>query len=111
MEVHPPSPATLKKYGLTEDAWWSIWERQGEVCAVCGKTPTTGNTHIDHEHVRNYKKLLPEIRASYVRGITCWFCNRWVLARGLTLEKAKNVVRYLEEYEKRKHDPICLRKK
>lgn len=80
-----------------------MWLLQGEVCAVCKKFPKTENTHIDHEHVKSFKNMPPEEKRKYVRGITCWYCNRWVLARGLTLEKSRNVVKYLEDYQERKN--------
>lgn len=102
MTVVVPSSATLDKYGLTEESWLAILERQGGVCAICRKVPSTGRFVTDHEHVRGYKKLPPAERARHVRGITCWFCNHAYLARGITAAKAQNVFNYLVTYEQRK---------
>ncbi len=96
--ISPPKPATLKKYGLSEDAWRAILDSQGGVCFVCKRVPGTGRFCTDHEHVKNWKKMPPEQRVLYVRGLLCWTCNNYYLARGITVERAKNVVLYLENY-------------
>jgi len=99
--LKPPSAATLKKYGLTEADWIYIWEWQGRVCPICKKVPPTGNTHIDHYHQKGWKKMKPEERRKWVRGIVCAYDNQRVLVKGINLEKAKNIVKYLEDFEER----------
>lgn len=99
--MKPPSKATLAKYGLSEQEWLALLERQGGVCAVCGKVPSTGRLCTDHEHVRGWKKLPPEERKKYVRGILCFFCNHYYVGRSITVEKARRVVSYLQAYEER----------
>lgn len=101
MPVQQPSPATLKKYGLSPEEWRSILERQGGVCAICKQVPRTGRMVIDHFHQRGWKKLSPEKRKLAVRGVCCWWCNATYLGRGINVERARNVVRYLEEFEQR----------
>ena len=98
--IKPPSAATLKKYGLTAAEWMYIWEYQGSVCAVCKKSPPTGNVHIDHDHAKNWKKLKPEVRKTHVRGILCANCN-WKVIANVNLFKARNIVKYLEDFEER----------
>ena len=93
-----PSEAILKKYGLTEEAWKSIWDRQSNACPICRKVPTTGRTYVDHEHVKGWKKMDDITRSSYVRGILCYVCNRFYLAKGMTRQKAENIKRYLISY-------------
>ena len=99
--VRVPKDATLKRYGLTLSEWEGIWRRQGEVCPICKKSPPTGNAHIDHAHVKRWKEMKPEERKRYVRGVICAFCNMRVITKAINLEKARNLVVYLEEYEKR----------
>lgn len=96
--VPSPSPATLKKYGLTEAEWRAILDRQGGVCFVCQKVPKSGRLCTDHEHVKNWKKMPPEQRKLYVRGLLCWTCNHYYLARGITVERSQRVTLYLQEY-------------
>lgn len=107
------SDATLKTYGLTRDEWVQMLGDQGYRCAVCWKTPVCedkrcktaephGHLHTHHQHVAKWKKMKPEDRKKYVVALVCQFCNRFVLARTLTLLKAKNIVRMLEHYEGRK---------
>lgn len=98
--IETPSKATLAKYGLSEQEWRNILERQGGVCAICKKEPSKGRLCIDHEHVKNWKKLPSEQRKLYVRGLLCWFCNHYYVGRCITIEKAENVVTYLKHYEK-----------
>lgn len=94
----PPSRETLKKYGLDLIKWVSIVQSQGGVCAICKKLPKSGRLHIDHEHVKGWKKMRPEARASYVRGLLCWYCNFNHMGRNMTLDKAENMVKYMENY-------------
>jgi hypothetical protein len=102
--VLTPTEATLKKYGLSEVEWKAILDRQGGVCAVCRNEPKKGRLCIDHEHVKGWKKLPPEQRKLYVRGLLCWFCNHYYLSRAITVAKAYYVVDYLERYENSKVD-------
>ena len=97
-----PTPATLKRYGLTAIEWLAILARQGNVCAICRKAPTTGRWVTDHEHVRGWKLMPDHERKRFVRGVLCWFCNHTYVGRAITVTKAKNVVSYLEAYESRK---------
>lgn len=101
-DVKPPLPETLRKYGLSLDDWREILERQGGVCAVCELEPRSGRLCIDHEHIPRWKKLPPEKRKLYVRGLLCWFCNESYVGRAINIRKARNIVTYLEEYEARK---------
>lgn len=96
--IKAPSKVTLAKYGLTESEWLKILADQGNVCAVCGKAPPSGRWVTDHEHIKNWKKLPPEERKKYVRGILDWTCNFYYCGRGITIEKSKGVTRYLEAY-------------
>jgi hypothetical protein len=100
--IAPPSSATLKKYGLAPEEWLKILESQGWVCAICKKAPSTGRFVTDHFHARNYKKMPPEQKKLWVRGVLCWFCNESYVGRAITVEKAHNVVTYLEAFEARR---------
>lgn len=99
--VIPPSKATLKRYGLTLEEWLAILERQGGVCAVCKKIPPNQRLCTDHLHVPKWKKLPPEKRKLYVRGLLCAYCNLRLLRKGWTLEKLENAVDYVKLFEQR----------
>lgn len=101
MTIVIPRQVTMDKYGYDEALYLEKLEKQNYKCPICGKTPSTGKFVIDHEHVKNYKKLPPELRRKHVRGILCYFCNRFYMAKAMTTEKAKNVIEYLGRYQAR----------
>jgi hypothetical protein len=96
--IRVPLKATLRKYGLDAEAWLAILERQGWVCAICKKVAKNGQFRTDHAHVPGWKKMKPEKRRTYVRGLTCWWCNKSYLGRGITEEKAANMAAYLRAF-------------
>jgi DNA-directed RNA polymerase subunit RPC12/RpoP len=53
-------------YGITQEEWDALFEKQGRVCAICKSTTskTKFAWHTDHDHVTNK-----------VRGILCQPCN------------------------------------
>lgn len=99
--MKPPSVKTLQKYGLSEKEWLAILERQGGVCAVCKKVPATERLNVDHDHVYRWKHLKASIRASHVRGLLCYWCNRTYVGRAITQAKAEAVVEYLKAHNER----------
>jgi recombination endonuclease VII len=97
IELLPPLPATLEKYGLTLESWRQLAERQGSVCAICRRLPSSGRLNVDHIHVRGFKKMPAGKKALYVRGLLCFFCNKLYCGRGITIEKSKAVTAYLQQ--------------
>lgn len=61
--MNPPTPQTLARYGMTEDEWRELLDRQGGVCGLCGK-PARTNLVIDHDH-----------KTGAVRGLLHPMCN------------------------------------
>jgi hypothetical protein len=100
--ITTPSPATLRKYGLSEADWRAIAKRQGHKCGACGRVPTTNRLNIDHEHRRGWKAMDPADRKRHVRGLLCWTCNTKQLARGATVAGLLGAAAYLKAYEKRR---------
>lgn len=101
MDPVVPSLATLRKYGLTAEEWLAILERQGGVCP-CGRFPGKGVFRTDHEHVKGWKTMAPEDRKKYVRGLTCWTCNFFTLAKGVTADRLRKLADYLDDYQDRR---------
>jgi hypothetical protein len=97
-----PAVRTLAKYGLTLVEWQGIMKRQGGGCGVCGVVPASGTLHIDHEHVRLWRRMKPSARRKYVRGVACWKCNSVWLRRGATPELLRAAAKYLAAYERRR---------
>lgn len=102
--IRLPSRQTLAKYGLTLDEWLAfIPVRKGvKVCPICGKAPKTGRFVVDHQHVANWKRMPPERRRVYVRGVVCTTCNHFVLTRYGNPDKHRAAARYLDDYEYRR---------
>lgn len=99
-----PAQQTLKKYGLSEEEWIKLYNKYGGRCHVCLKKPKnpTRAMHTDHEHVKGWAKMPPEERKKYVRGLSCYVCNRFRLTRGTNTGTAKNLYAYLKRYQKSK---------
>jgi hypothetical protein len=64
--------------------------------------PKSGRLNVDHFHTKGWKNMAPARRKLYVRGLVCYFCNRFFLARGATPEKLRNGAAYLEEWASRR---------
>ncbi len=77
-------------------------DEQGEACFVCKQKPMKGRLCIDHEHAKGWKKMPPDERKLYVRGLLCFRCNTTFVGRGVTIERAQRVALYLEKYEAKK---------
>lgn len=100
--IKVPSVKTLDKYGLTLSAWAELLQSQEGMCGVCGKEPNSGRLNIDHEHVKRWASKPPEERVKYVRGLACFMCNRYFLAKGATVARLQSAAEYLCAYETRK---------
>lgn len=93
-----PTPTTLNKYGLTWEMWFRILVRQKGACGACHKVPKSNRLVIDHEHVRGWKDMKTEDRPPYVRGLLCYMCNHYRLARGATIDNLQGAADYLRSY-------------
>jgi hypothetical protein len=100
--IQVPTLATLRKYGFDETTWRAFLDEQDGVCGACGKVPSTNRLVIDHEHVRGWKQMAPALRSQFVRGLLCWSCNHYRLARGATVDNLRGAAAYLERYQARR---------
>lgn len=96
--IHEPAPATLAKYGLTLEDWYAFIP--DDCCPICEQE--FERYVVDHQHVLGWKKMAPEERRRYARGVVCRTCNHFILTRYGTPLKHRNAAKYLERYEKRK---------
>ena len=94
----PPTAATLQKYGLTAEAWLLL---AGDQCFICEQSWDTVDPVVDHKHVAGWRKLPPEERKKWVRGVISRNCNFKFVPRGMTARRARRVSEYLARFEKR----------
>jgi hypothetical protein len=91
-----------KTYGITLQDWNKMYKDQGEVCWICKKLPKSGILNVDHIHQKGYKKMLPEDKKKYVRGLLCFVCNTTIgkLERRKEgcAELLAGIVRYFKVY-------------
>lgn len=75
-----------KLYGMSVPDYMSLLDKQGGLCALCGKPPKKNGRplHIDHCH-----------ETGRVRGILCFTCNGSLGHLGDTVEALEKVMRYL----------------
>lgn len=96
------SEKTLKKFGLSQDEWQALYYKFDGKCHICKRSLEGKHANVDHEHVRGWKKMPPNKRKQFVRGLACFQCNRLLLQKSVTIKKLKAATAYLEEYEKSK---------
>lgn len=77
----------LKRYGLTQQEYFILLEKQNNLCAIC-KNPKTQNRdwHIDHCH-----------KTGQVRGILCHYCNLMLGQARDSIASLKEAIIYLEK--------------
>lgn len=102
--VRIPTPATLRRYGLSADDWVQLLKDQDWKCPICLKVKIVWNT--DHQHVPMWKLRPPEERRAHVRGILCAHCNHRVVHSEISAETAQRIADYMKRYEERRDQ--CL---
>jgi hypothetical protein len=79
-----------KHFGITLENYNLLFENQGQKCAICHSTKSSGKGwHVDHDH-----------KTGAIRGILCHFCN---LALGHFKDDQatmKEAIKYLKGWEK-----------
>jgi hypothetical protein len=100
--IKRPLDKTLAQYGLLPVDFEFMLKEQGWACGCCGKTPASGRLFVDHEHVRGWKRMPPEERRKYVRGLACYTCNRFVLNHRINIKLLAGAIAYLTQYEQRR---------
>ncbi len=87
-----------RKYGITVQDFAHLMIEQGGACFICGSFPKNRSLHVDHQHVPKFKKLDPQLKRHCIRGLLCFQCNKLLMGRGMTFEKAKRIVEYLDRF-------------
>jgi hypothetical protein len=102
--IKPPTPTTLRRYGLTAEEWLAILAAQDWRCGVrtCLKTGGGVRWNTDHDHVPGWAKKPPEERKRYVRGVLCPWCNHRRVNSRMRAVEAQAIADYLAAYEARR---------
>ena len=99
--VVPPTPATLRRYGLTADEWLALLAGQGWKCPICMRK--SGVRFVtDHHHLPGWKNLPAEERKRYTRGVLCLKCNWRRVDSDMSAAEAARIAAYLAAYEARR---------
>lgn len=84
------------KYGLTEEQYQSIWNKQNGLCAICEKLEEiTNRLHVDHCHATNT-----------IRGLLCGKCNRGLGMFNDNKSLLIKAIGYLDQPEKQANIPV-----
>lgn len=97
-----PAPSTLRRYGLTLVEWLRLLASQGWVCPICERG-TGVRWATDHDHVVGWKRMAPEIRKTFVRGVLCIRCNWKRVDSRMSAAEAQRIATYLKRYEARRN--------
>ena len=76
-----------RTYGLTEEDYNNLLEKQGGGCAICGKTKEQEGKYlaVDHDH-----------KTLEVRGILCHYHNKYTVGRHRDADLLRRVADYLD---------------
>ncbi len=76
-KLDPADVRYRRTYGITLREYEKILESQGGKCAICGCPPPASGRrlHLDHKHVRGFKKMPASEKRKYIRGVICWRNN------------------------------------
>lgn len=89
----------LARFGLTQELYDALLEKQGGVCAICFQSNTdTRLLAIDHDH-----SCCPGKGScgKCVRGLLCGPCNLGIGSLKDSKELVSNAYKYLEEWDDR----------
>jgi hypothetical protein len=100
-EARLPTRPTLARYGLSAEEWLAKLAAQGGVCGICGKVPASGTLCVDHQHVRGWARMTPELRKTFVRGLLCFACNT-ALRHRVTTTWLTAALDYMTKYDRAK---------
>jgi len=105
-QLTPPTKATLKSKGITLEMWYNYVDMSDGKCPICEREFTSEfRPVIDHIHVKGFKKMKPEQKQKWVRGLVCRYCNQRRLPKGsATLtptEIAWNIYNFYVDYDMR----------
>ena len=64
-----------KSYGVTPEYFKDLFTSQDGLCAICQDRRLSERLCVDHIHQLGFKKMLPEEKIKYVRGLLCYMCN------------------------------------
>lgn len=116
IETRGWTPTVRSRYGLTQQAYIDLLEKQDYKCPLCGKRhryeewaskePAKGvHNHTGDDHVHNYLLVVDHDHdTGEVRGLLCSDCNmleglvKKALARGVNLQ---HLVDYTQQHERR----------
>lgn len=81
--------ALLQHYGISLQEWYTLFDQQNNICAICGADQPRGkNWHTDHNH-----------KTGKVRGILCGWCNTALGKFQESEDIMRKAVKYLERNE------------
>lgn len=86
----------IKRYGITVRDKELMLEKQKYCCACCEKPFGGKKAYVDHEHCLGYSRLPPEEKRNYIRGLLCYICNKWLVAKN-TRDTIGKVYFYLKK--------------
>lgn len=75
----------LRRYGITQEDYETLLEKQGGACAICSNPPTEKHFCVDHCH-----------ESGKVRGLLCRHCNAGIGQLKDSVELVAKALEYLK---------------
>lgn len=78
----------IRTYGITEEQYLSLLQKQSSRCAVCSKSPEKEgkNLAVDHNHI-----------TGEIRGLLCTWCNHRIVGRHRDPTLLRRVADYISQ--------------
>ena len=85
-----PGDFRKRKYGLSQEDFDTLLQKQDYKCAICKKDTPGGRYgwHVDHNHT-----------TGKTRGLLCWLCNSGIGRFKDSKELLKEAAKYLKEHD------------
>ena len=80
------------KYGITEAIYFEMVEHGEGGCWICKRKPLPGKAlNVDHQHLTKIERKAGR-KFGKVRGLLCWFCNRYVVGKSKEADAPRYIV-------------------
>lgn len=88
--------SSLKRYyGITEEIYQELLEKQNYCCAICNKHQDLEKKRFAVDHAHTKSEFIPE---GAIRGLLCWSCNHRFVGKHTDPVLFESAAKYLRQH-------------